>query len=372
VLTLAMFMGSFAWAFVYVPLPFYIEQVSTAGVAGTLAWTGWIIGVTSLVAVVSGPVGAHFAARGDIKRACVLVQLGQGIGFVVIGLADSVLELFLARLALGVVGSASTFAFLLASRARPFPGEADPVRRRLASIQAALMIAQVIGPLVGTVVAVRLGFRLTYLVGGLILVAGAAVVEWGEPAPPAASAAAVAHRRYPVRAIVLAAAVVLAASCQETFLAAVLPQVLPGLGVGPERALEAGGLLLFSSGTAAALGGLAAPRLAQLWHERRLVPALIALSSASLAALALAGSLWVYVTLRVLQSLLIAPVFPLVVARIARFAGGEAIGIVNAARVGSGFVGPVAATTVLAWGSPAWVYLVLAAGGVAAALALRR
>jgi MFS family permease len=220
--------------------------------------------------------------------------------------------------------------------------------------------------------AARLGFRVSFLLGALVLVAAAAVLQWGVPAPPPAREAAVAHRRYPLRGIVLASALTLVASSQETFLTAILPQVLPGLGVEAAAAVEAGGLLVFAGGLAGALGGLAAPRLAHVWHERRLVPTLLAASSLGLIALGATSSLWLYTGLRVLQAAAVAPLFPLVVARIARFGGGDAIGIVNAARVGSGFLGPVAATTLLTSGSPVLVYLVLGGAGLVAAFLLRR
>lgn len=79
----------------------------------------------------------------------------------------------------------------------------------------------------------------------------------------------------------------------------------------------------------------------------------------------MAHSVWPYGVLRFLQVLCIAPVFPLVVARIAQHAGGTAIGVINSARIGAAFVGPVVATTVLAWTSPSALYLLLAAMGVA-------
>ena len=47
------FLGSLAWSFVFVALPFQVERLSTSGPAGTLAWTGWILGVASLGAVVT-------------------------------------------------------------------------------------------------------------------------------------------------------------------------------------------------------------------------------------------------------------------------------------------------------------------------------
>jgi hypothetical protein len=58
-------------------------------------------------------------------------------------------------------------------------------------------------------------------------------------------------------------------------------------------------------------------------------------------------------------------VFPIVVARIAQTHGGEAIGVINAARIGASFVGPVIATSLLAAGSPGLLYTVLALTGLA-------
>ena len=45
-------------------------------------------------------------------------------------------------------------------------------------------------------------------------------------------------------------------------------------------------------------------------------------------------------------------------------ASGTAIGIVNSARIAAAFLGPVIATTLLAWMSPGAVYLVLAGMGL--------
>jgi MFS family permease len=366
-LTATMFLTSFAWALVYVALPFHIEGITMVGPAATLAWTGWILGITSLTAVVSGPVWSRFADRGDPKAACVWVYSLQGVGFLATGLARSLAELFLARFVLGAVGSASTFAFIIASRATQ-PGE---MRRRLATVQSAIMIGQVLGPLPGAIAAARLGFRLTFFLSGLLLASCGALLQWGMPPPPGPPATAAAGRRIPVREVTIAAALVLLASAQETFLAAVLPRILPGLGVPAGRTIEAAGLLVFASGAAAAVGGLAAPYVAEQVSERRVLGLLLGGSSAGLLLLGTAGSLWSFAVVRVLQSLAIAPLFPLVVARVARH-GANAIGIVNAARVGSGFVGPLVATSVLAAGPPALLYMVLGAGGLAAVLLLRR
>lgn len=363
-----MFLGSLAWSFVFVALPFQVERLSTSGPAGTLAWTGWILGVPSLAAVVAGPMWARYGERTDPKAACVLVQTLQALGFLATALAHSVIELFIARLLLGAVGSFSTLAFVIVGR------ESDPttMRRRLAAIQSALVLGTLVGPLPGAVAAARLGFRPTYIAGALVLVISAALLQWGMPSPPAPPREAGADRRMPTRDIALAAALVLVASSQETFLVAALPSVLPGLGVGVDDLVEAGGLLIFVAGAAAALGGLAAPVLAEQISERRLLVGLLAASSVTLALLGTTRSFWPFVALRGVQSLAIAPFFPLMVAQVARRGDASSIGIVNAARVGSGFLGPLVATVLLATGSPGLLYATLGAAGIATALLLRR
>jgi hypothetical protein len=49
VLPLAMFLGTFAWSFVFVSLPFHILAISSWDATATLRWTGWILGVSPLV-----------------------------------------------------------------------------------------------------------------------------------------------------------------------------------------------------------------------------------------------------------------------------------------------------------------------------------
>ncbi len=356
-----MFFGSFAWSFVYVSLPFHIQAISTTDPVATLRWTGWILGISSLVTVVTAPVWGRFAAGGDPRAFYVVVEVLQGLAFLGMAAARTLPELFLARFVLGFMGATSTFAFIMAGRVT----EREAVRRRVAAVQSAMTVGQVIGPLGGAIAAARIGFRASFVLGGALLWACAALVKWGVPSQPAAPEAQAAERPARVRDVARVSLIVLAGSTQVFFLASILPQILPELGVASPRTLEVGGLLIFASGAAAALGALATPRLGEVVPERRLIVLLLAASSVCLALLGVAHSVWPYGVLRFLQVLCIAPVFPVVVARIAQHAGGTAIGVINSARIGAAFVGPVVATTVLAWTSPSALYLLLAAMGVA-------
>ncbi|OGL08906.1 MAG: hypothetical protein A3I17_04055 [Candidatus Rokubacteria bacterium RIFCSPLOWO2_02_FULL_72_37] len=356
-----MFCGSFAWSFVYVSLPFHIQTITTLDATATLRWTGWILGISPLVTVVTAPLWGRIGERLDPKACYVSTQAFQGLAFFGMALARTLPELFASRLVLGVMGAASTFAFISAGRS------ADPteVRRQVAAIQSGMTIGQVIGPLAGAIAAARLGFRASFVLGGLILLGCGVLVQWsGLPAPDVVEPRASRGPSH-LREVAAVALLVLGGSTQVFFLTSVLPQVLPDLGVASARTLEIGGLLIFVSGAAAALGALVTNRLAELLPERRLIPGLLLASSVFLGLLGVVGSVWTYGVLRFFQVLCIAPVFPLVVARLAQRAGGAAIGVINSARIGAAFVGPVVATTLLTWAPTQALYLVLAAIGVA-------
>ena len=360
VLPLAMFFGTFSWSFVYISLPFHIQRISTWDEVSTLAWSGWILGIPNLVTVAAAPFWGGLAERRNPKRLYVMAQALQGVAFLGMAAARTLPELLIVRLVLGVIGASSTFAFVSAGR----NADALEVRRQVASVQSAMTVGQVIGPLVGAVAAARLGFRESFVVGGLILFGCAALARWGLPdvADVGRPRTNVAPARW--GEVLLVSVIVLAGSAQVFFLTSILPQILPPLGVPDDRTLEIGGVLIFASGVAAALGSMLASRLADLVPERRLIPGLLVLSSVFVLALAVARSVWPFGVLRFLQVACIAPVFPIVVGRVAHSAGGRAIGVINSARIGAAFVGPVIATSLLAWTSVPAVYTALALMGL--------
>jgi MFS family permease len=360
-MVISMFLGSFAWGFAFISLPFYVQAISTSDPATTLRWTGWIVGISSLVTVVTGPVWGRLAAAGDPRRYYVLIQLFQGLGFLGMAATRTVFELFVARFLVGFTGAASTLAFLIVGREAGGP----EVRRHVAAIQMAMTIGQVTGPLGGAIAAARLGFRPSFVVGGLILLGSAAFVEWGVTLPARVRAETAAPGRIRLGQLAADTVVVLVVSTQLFFLTSVLPTILAGLGVPLGDLIEMGGLLVFVSAIAAGLGAMAVPRLAGLASERSLTAAMLIASAAAVAGLALPRSVWGYAGARFLQVLCAAPIFPFIVARAAQQRSGTAVGIINSARIGASFVGPVVATTTLAVLPPAVLYGVLALAALA-------
>lgn len=358
-LPVAMFLGSFAWSFVHVSLPFYIQDLSPFDAATTLRWTGFILGISPLITVITAPISGWLAGSRDPKRAFVWTQGLQAAGFVLMAFARSLGEIFFARCLLGAMGAVSTFAFIMAGRS------GGDVRREVSEIQLGMTLGQVLGPAAGALTAARLGFRLSFLLSSVMLGLCAWLVAWAVPAGRGRAASSqVRAGTASLRELGTVCALVLGCLTQVFFLTAILPQVLPRLGVPAGSMLEVGGLVLLADGLAMALGSMAAPRVAEAFGDRRAVPWLLGCSSLFLAALSLATSVGTFVAIRFVQVLCIAPVFPLAVGAIAHRASGEAIGFLNSARIGASFVGPVFATTLLAWFPPSSVELTLAAVGL--------
>ena len=134
-----MFFGSFSWSFVLVSLPFHVQRISTVDAATTLTWTGWILGVSSLVTVITTPFWGRFADRRDTKSLFVVAQFLQGVAFFGMAVARTLPELFLVRCILGIMGASSTFAFVGAGRST----DAAAARREVASFQSAMTIGTV-------------------------------------------------------------------------------------------------------------------------------------------------------------------------------------------------------------------------------------
>jgi sugar phosphate permease len=129
--------------------------------------------------------------------------------------------------------------------------------------------------------------------------------------------------------------------------------------------VEVGGLVVFVSAAAAGLGAVLTPRLAALVPERQLLAALLVASGVLMAAMALPASALGFAVVRFLQVLCAAPIFPLVVARTAQQGSGGAIGVINSARIGGSFVGPVVATSILSVSSPTVLYATLGLASLA-------
>lgn len=358
----AVFLLMFGWTSVWATLPFYVHELTPHDPVAALHWTGWILGISPLATMITTPVWVRVASANPV-RWYAMAQVIQGLCFVAMVPASSLLTLLLARLVLGASGPAATYAFIIAAR-RGSPGLA----REMAVMQSTMTLGQVFGPLAGALTVTHHGYAASFLLAAVSCWASAALVFWGVPRLPAASPA-VSQASSEVRSWLEIARICLLALIgysEVQFLSAVLPDLLPRLGVPAIEGVQVAGWITFLSGLALALGALVAAPLAARVGARRAVLWSFAASAICVGALALVWRVELLTAVRVLHVLLLAPALPLVMARAAQGNDGQAIGFANSARIGAYFVGPIVATSLLASMSPSFVFAVFALAGLAA------
>src|SRR6185295_15895203 len=134
----------------------------------------------------------------------------------------------------------------------------------------------------------RVGFQESFLLGGMLLWGCCIIVGLGTPAVRAKAASDARPGRTSLLEVSTVCLLVLAGSTQVFFLTAILPQVLPPLGIPLADTLEMGGIIIFVTGLAAAVGSLLAPRLGEIMGDLRAIVWFLGASSLLLALQALA------------------------------------------------------------------------------------
>lgn len=357
------FLNLFAWAFVQVSLPFYLRALSPDDPSAALRWTGWVLGITPMAIIAATPLWIKLGSNAP-RAWCIRVLVLQGLCFLPLVLTRNGFEVFLSRFLVGLSGPPVTFAFMIVGRTA---GAA--LDKQMSAMTSALAAGLTFGPIAGAYVATRLGYHTSFIAAGVIIGASAALVWWGlaEAPPSAPRPEHTAGRRWWWDLLSICI-IVLIAHSQLMFLVAILPNVLPPLGVPEGIALDTAGAIVFMSGLAQTIGALAAPILSKRLGDSRAITMSVAASSVVLYLLGLVSNVWLFVAVRLIQALIVAPALPLLVAKVTRLSSPQALGLVNNSRVSASFVGPVMATSILSVSSSELVFTVLAVCGLACCL----
>jgi DHA1 family multidrug resistance protein-like MFS transporter len=361
------FVTAVIWSYVYVFLPFYVQDVSPYDRERTLIWTGLIVGVSGVTSALTAPFWGALAGRWRPKLLLQLGVVAQGVLIASLASTRSLPALLTLRLLIGTIGGLSTIGMVFISATSP----PERLAGTMGLFQGGITLGHIAGPLAGAISADLVGFRGAFLLGGSVMAVAYALCQFGLTdipafAPPAGGAA--------VRGRRLAAAWLLcfAASLQITFMPSVLPEIVGALGIPAGRAVRAAGLIVFTYGTAAILGSIFLSRLAGRWGDRRTLAAAAVGGSALLPLLALPGSVLGFGAIRFVQVGLIAGAIPIIFAQVAGASPGRTIGIINTSRFAAFAVGPMMATWFFAKASPLALYLTLGAFTAAVVPGLRR
>ena len=153
-------------------LPYYVQELGITAEGQIAFWSGMVISSQAVTMALIAPVWGSLADRYGRKIMVVRAMLGGAVILTLMGLARNVYQLVLLRAIQGLLtGTVPAATALVAS-------SAPPERRGTAIgiLRVAVYLGSSTGPLIGGLIADRLGMRAAfYVTGALLLVAGVLV-----------------------------------------------------------------------------------------------------------------------------------------------------------------------------------------------------
>ncbi|MFE8701372.1 MFS transporter [Cytobacillus sp. FJAT-54145] len=142
-------------------LPFislYIESLGDFSDKYVQYWSGLTFGVTFVTAFLFSPIWGRVGDRFGRKRILIFSAFGMGVSIFLLGFVDSVLELFLLRMFMGIFAGFISMSQAFISTQTP----QEIAGRVLGTLQTGSITGTLIGPLLGGVLADSLGYSSTF------------------------------------------------------------------------------------------------------------------------------------------------------------------------------------------------------------------
>ncbi|WP_281170442.1 MFS transporter [Alteribacter aurantiacus] len=149
-------------------LPFlslYIETFGDYSPAFVQRWSGFVFGITFLVAFLVSPLWGRFGDRFGRKKILLMTGYGIALSIFLMGYVDSVMELFILRLFMGLVtGFIPTSLALISSQT-----DKKHAGKVLGTLQTGTVGGGLIGPLIGGALADGFGFTYTFVITAFVI-----------------------------------------------------------------------------------------------------------------------------------------------------------------------------------------------------------
>jgi DHA1 family multidrug resistance protein-like MFS transporter len=172
VTSIAQTLSILGFSFVTPFLPLYIEQLGIHGVSHVTLWAAILSGGTAVAMAITAPIWGVLADRHGRKIMVVRSMFSAALLIGLMGLAQNVYHLLLLRILQGMfTGTVSAAQALVASQS-----PRDRLGFSLGVMQTAVFVGTSLGPLAGGLAADAVGFRLSFVVGGVILSFGGILV----------------------------------------------------------------------------------------------------------------------------------------------------------------------------------------------------
>jgi MFS transporter, DHA1 family, multidrug resistance protein len=355
-IAISQFGSSFSYNFIMVFMPFYILKISSLGPKETMIWTGLIIGAPSAMSALTAPLWGRLTSRFRPKLLFEMGLLWNGILFLIFGFVQNLYLLFLLRVLLGVMGAVSTVGLILMSALTP----GERLHKDISLYQNTMTAGQLIAPPIGAYMITLVGYRFAFVIGSFIF-----FIFWGLCHYHVKDIPCQKHIRNPAEklkeGIFWGWILALIATVHITYLPSILPHILENFRLKEERALGSAGLIMTAYTITAILGNFLINNYVPRAQLRRVI-LYIGISAAFFQAiLYVTGDIISFTVVRMLQTGVIAAIFPMILSVFATGVGGGTLGFLNSARFAGNAIGPLMATSVLAHSDLLTLYLIISA-----------
>ena len=154
-------------------LPLYIEKLGIHSLQDIEIWSGWIFSAQFVTSVIFQPIWGRFADKHGRKLMLLRAGIGMGIVTALMGAVSFAWQLLLLRLLNGIFSGFISMSVSLQASITPN----EHSGRALGMLQTGAVAGNLIGPLLGGVLAESFGFRAVfYLTGGMLIIASIIVM----------------------------------------------------------------------------------------------------------------------------------------------------------------------------------------------------
>ncbi|UOY90803.1 MFS transporter [Bacillus glycinifermentans] len=159
-------------------LPFLSLYIKTLGAhpdGFTEKWSGYVFGVTFLMAFLVSPFWGRFGDKHGYKKILLITGFGIGTSILLMSLVSSVYELFFLRMAMGLVTGfiPTSLAMISAQTPKKAAGKV------LGTLQMGTVSGSLFGPLLGGLLADHVGFTYTFYITAFVIYTAVILVLTG-------------------------------------------------------------------------------------------------------------------------------------------------------------------------------------------------
>ncbi|WP_240621729.1 multidrug efflux MFS transporter [Bacillus siamensis] len=153
-------------------LSLYIETISPHSGGYVQRWSGYVFGVTFLMAFVISPFWGRFGDKRGYKKILLITGTGIAVSILLMGFVTSVYQLFVLRLLMGLVTGFVPTSLAMISAQTP----KETAGKTLGTLQMGQVSGTLFGPMLGGLLADSFGFTYTFFITSFVIFASVLLV----------------------------------------------------------------------------------------------------------------------------------------------------------------------------------------------------